>query len=89
MDRASAPAQPERGSAHNRPLLRPVIPRRGQGGGGGGGSDVSGIVYPLPPRPLHSKRGCEGTVIWGMFPWGCEDTVARGRLLDKGGGGVG
>ena len=30
--------------------------------------------------PLHSNRGCEGTVTWGMFPRGCEDT-------GKGGGG--
>ena len=37
---------------------------------------------------LHSNRGCEGTVILGMFPQGCEDTVARSHLLCKGGGGV-
>jgi hypothetical protein len=36
-------------------------------------------------RPLHSNRGCEGTVMWGTFPGGCEDTVARSRLLCKGG----
>ena len=36
---------------------------------------------------LHSNRGGggEGTVTWGMF--GCEDNVARGRLLCKGEGG--
>ena len=32
--------------------------------------------------------GGEGTVTWGMFPWGCEDTVARRRLLCKGEGGL-
>ena len=39
-------------------------------------------------RPLQSKRGGEGTVIWGMFPRGCEDTVARRWLLYKGVGGT-
>ena len=34
---------------------------------------------------LHSNRGCEGTVIWGMFPRVCEDTIARSRLLCRGG----
>ena len=39
-------------------------------------------------NPLHSNRGeGEGTVIWGMFPWGSEDTVARRRSLCKGGRG--
>ena len=37
---------------------------------------------------LHSNRGCEGTVRWGMFPRGCEDTVARSPLLCKGAGGI-
>ena len=36
---------------------------------------------------LSSNQGGEGTVIWGTFPWGCEGTVTRGRLLDKGVGG--
>ena len=35
--------------------------------------------------PLHSNWACEETVTWGMFPQGCEDTVARSRLLCKGG----
>ena len=41
--------------------------------------------------PLHSNgggRGGEGTITSGMFPWGSEDTVARRRLLCKGGGGI-
>ena len=39
--------------------------------------------------PLHSNRGGggEGAVTWGMFPLGCEDTVARRGLLCKGEGG--
>ena len=37
--------------------------------------------------PLHSNWGIEGTVAWGMLPWGCEDTVARRWLLHKGRGG--
>ena len=36
--------------------------------------------------PLHSNRGCEGTVTWGMFPRGCEDTVAPRRTMQRGGG---
>ena len=36
-------------------------------------------------RPLHSNRGGKGTT-WGMFPWGCKDTVACRWLLYKGGG---
>ena len=36
--------------------------------------------------PLRSLVGAEGTVPLGMFPWGCEDTVARRWLLSKGGG---
>ena len=30
--------------------------------------------------PLH-KLGGKGTVIWGMFPRGCEDTVVHRQLL--------
>ena len=37
-------------------------------------------------RPLHSNRGDEGTVTWGMCLWGWEDTVARRRLLCRGRG---
>ena len=29
--------------------------------------------------PLHSNQGGDAT--WGMFPRGCEDTVARKRVL--------
>ena len=38
-------------------------------------------------RPLHSKRGGEGTVTWGTFPRGCEGTVARRCFFYKGGRG--
>ena len=37
--------------------------------------------------PLHSNQGDEGIITEGMFPWGCEDTVARRRVLCKGEGG--
>ena len=37
--------------------------------------------------PLSSNQWCEGTVIWGRFLRGCEGTVTRSRLLDKGGAG--
>ena len=49
-------------------------------------------VLPRVPRPLHSNRGCEGTVTWGILvyvPGGCEGTVVRNRLLCRGGGGQG
>ena len=39
-------------------------------------------------HPLHSNRGCEGTVTLGWFPRGCEDTIAPRRLLCKGVGGT-
>ena len=29
--------------------------------------------------------GGEGTITFGMFPWGCEGTIARRRLLFGGG----
>ena len=32
-------------------------------------------------HPLHSNQADEGSVTWGMFPQGSEDTVARRRLL--------
>ena len=41
-------------------------------------------------RPLSSNQGGgggKGTVTWGRFPWGCEETVMRSRLLDNRGGG--
>ena len=38
-------------------------------------------------HPLHSNQGGRETVIWGMFPRGCEDTVAHRWLLSKGEGG--
>ena len=38
-------------------------------------------------HPLHSNWGGEGTVTWGMFPRGSEDTAAHRRLLCKRGRG--
>ena len=38
------------------------------------------------PCPVIGGGGGEGTVTWGRFPWGCEGTVTRSRLLDNGGG---
>ena len=37
-------------------------------------------------RPLHCKRGGEGTITWGRFPRGCEGTVAWACFLYKGWG---
>ena len=39
-------------------------------------------------RPLHSNWQCKGINTCGMFPRGCEDTVAPRRLLCKGVGGL-
>ena len=36
-------------------------------------------------RPFQSNRCGEGTITWGMFLWGCGDTVACRWLLSKGG----
>ena len=40
-------------------------------------------------HPLHSNGGGggEGTITWGLFPRGSKDSVARRRLLCKGGRG--
>ena len=38
-------------------------------------------------RPLPSNGMGKRAVTWGTCPRGCEGTITRGRLLDKGGGG--
>ena len=41
--------------------------------------------YIVCRAPSYCNRGA-GTVTWGLFPWGCEDTVVRSRLHYKGRG---
>ena len=38
-------------------------------------------------RPLHSNRGCEGTVMWGTFPGGWRGYRRAQPLIMQGGGG--